>query len=91
MNLFWWLRPKQTRLKILRAIASKPLPGVEVGRAIGIGVGNLYPIFNELEQEGLITSYFDENRLEERGGARRRFYGITRLGRQKLEEGDRDV
>jgi DNA-binding PadR family transcriptional regulator len=91
MNLLWWLRPKQTRLKILRAIASKPLPGVEVGRAIGVGIGSLYPTLNEMEQEGLITSYLDEKRLEERGGARRRFYGITRLGRRKLEEGDRSV
>lgn len=46
-----------------------------------LNVGSLYPTLNKLQEKGLITSYWGDERREERGGARRKYYQITEKGR----------
>ena len=52
----------------------------------GFKEATLYTAFKRLEQNGLITSYWGEDGP----GARRRYYSITELGKQKWEENCRE-
>lgn len=52
----------------------------------GFKEATLYTAFKRLEQSGFITSYWGEDGP----GARRRYYAITELGRQKWEENCRE-
>lgn len=83
--------------KILNALAEKPLPGMELAekldrRFLFVIPARMPPYYllRKMESRGLITSYFDEKRLPERGGARRRFYALTTAGRE-LMRSDRNV
>ncbi len=68
--------------------------GYEINKSIqqktdgkyGFKEATLYTAFKRLEQSGLITSYWGEDGP----GARRRYYAITELGRQKWEENCRE-
>lgn len=79
---------------ILTSLISQDLYGLQVVEAIEevsggeykIGVGSLYPKLHKLEKQGMVKSYWGEDRPEERKGARRKYYKITGLGQQKLEE-----
>ncbi len=51
-----------------------------------LGVGSLYPTLHRLEKKGFIQSKWGDDRPEERGSARRKYYEITGLGRQVLQE-----
>lgn len=51
-----------------------------------IGYGSLYPTLKKLEKRGLLRSRWGDDRPEERGGARRRYYAITELGIDALRE-----
>lgn len=51
-----------------------------------VGYGTLYPALHRLENDGLIESYWGPERLKERNGARRRYYKITGLGKEVVEE-----
>ena len=82
--MFFWRGRQRVRTQVLRAIATVPMPGVLIGKAIGIGVGRLYPVFHDLEQEGLLESWVDSQPRSERDGARRTFYGLTNAGRDRL-------
>ena len=50
------------------------------GGAYGFKEATLYTAFKRLEQNGLITSYWGD----EGPGARRRYYAVTRAGREQL-------
>ena len=52
----------------------------------GFKEATLYTAFKRLEQNGWITSYWGEDGP----GARRRYYAITELGKQKWEENCRE-
>lgn len=55
-------------------------------KSLELKEATLYTSFRRLEEGGLITSYWgDEN-----SGARRRYYSITELGKQVLEENKMD-
>ena len=56
------------------------------GGQYGFKEATLYTAFKRLEQSGLITSYWGEDGP----GARRRYYSITELGKQKWEENCRE-
>ena len=43
--------------------------------------GTLYPILHALEEEGLITSYWDDTT-----GKKRKYYAITTKGKKSLKE-----
>lgn len=52
-----------------------------------IGVGSLYPALKRMEQQGLITGRWGDEKFpeEESGGARRRYYSISAEGQEALE------
>ncbi len=51
-----------------------------------IGVGSLYPALKRMEKEGLIKGRWGDEKTpeEESGGARRRYYSISRVGENSL-------
>ncbi|HVS13575.1 MAG TPA: PadR family transcriptional regulator [Thermoanaerobaculia bacterium] len=52
------------------------------GGALVFHVASLYPLLYRLEKRGLIRGRW----VEEPGARRRRFYGLTALGKRTLEE-----
>ncbi|WP_083887185.1 PadR family transcriptional regulator [Nodosilinea nodulosa] len=73
---------------VLFAIGYQERYGLEIQRAVkecsggteSISIGSLYPTLHSLEQKGLVSSRFGEEVVEERGGARRRYYSLTSDG-----------
>jgi DNA-binding PadR family transcriptional regulator len=56
---------------------------------IKLGFGSLYPTLHKLEEKGFLEARWGDETPEERGGARRRYYGITGLGEKVLQEKQR--
>ncbi|NJN86100.1 MAG: helix-turn-helix transcriptional regulator [Leptolyngbyaceae cyanobacterium SL_7_1] len=54
-----------------------------------LSVGTLYPTLNRLEEKQLITSRMEDRPSDDKGGARRKYFRITRLGFRVLAEADR--
>jgi PadR family transcriptional regulator, regulatory protein PadR len=81
-----------TQELLMSVLRSKELYGLEIARSISeatdgeyqIPVGSLYPILQRLEKKGYIESYYGNEALEIRGGARRRYYRLTGLGSSVL-------
>ncbi len=79
---------------IMTALLNHELYGLQIAKAIEevsngekkIGVGSLYPKLHKLEKKGYIQSHWGEDRPEERNGARRKYYKLTGLGSDVLEE-----
>jgi PadR family transcriptional regulator, regulatory protein PadR len=82
---------------LLTLLVGKELYGLQIMKAIeevGEGklrmkFGSLYPVLHQLERKGFLTSRWGNDRPEERGGARRRYYLTTGLGEQALREAQR--
>lgn len=78
---------------IMTALLNRELYGLMIAKAIEevsngekkIGVGSLYPKLHKLEKKGYIESYWGEDRPEERNGARRKYYKLTGLGSEALD------
>lgn len=81
---------------VLLALQDKELYGVQIAKLIDeqsegkhvFYIGTLYPVLTSLENKGYITSgYGNETpkELQDRGGARRRYYKITESGIRALE------
>ncbi|MFN5516023.1 MAG: PadR family transcriptional regulator [Cyanobacteriota bacterium] len=76
----------------LVALDNKELYGKQICQAISdtsggsreFKVGSLYPTLHTLEQKGLVISRWGDERPEERGGARRRYYRLTDDGVKAL-------
>ena len=79
---------------VLTALLNHDLYGLQIAKAIEevsngakkMKVGFLYPKLHSLEKKGYIESYWGDKRLEERKGARRKYYKITGLGKKVLNE-----
>jgi len=84
----------RTEENILMALFGRPLYGLDIIRAVkegskgrcNLGFGSLYPTLHKLEKKGLVKSQWGDEKLEERGGARRRYYEVTALGQKALRE-----
>ena len=82
---------------LMSTLLNKELYGLQIGQAIEqasegshqIGIGSLYPTLHRLEKKRLIESRWGNERLEERSGARRRYYKLTELGVNALENAQR--
>ncbi|MCT7953542.1 PadR family transcriptional regulator [Ancylothrix sp. C2] len=78
---------------VLYALYNKELYGLQIPQAVEqasqgkrqMGLGTLYPVLHSLEKKGLIESRWGDERREERGGARRRYYKLTGSGMDTLE------
>jgi PadR family transcriptional regulator, regulatory protein PadR len=45
-----------------------------------LSVGSLYPTLSRMEEKGLITSHMEDRPSDDKGGARRKYFRITKLG-----------
>lgn len=78
---------------IMTTLLNQELYGLQIVQAIDeasngkrkLAIGSLYPTLHRLEKKEFITSRWGDDRPEERGGARRRYYRLTGLGRDVLE------
>ena len=72
----------------------KELYGLEISNAIyeaseqkiQIKFGSLYPALRRLERKGFVMSRWGEDKPDDRGGARRRYYTIAKLGQHVLKD-----
>jgi DNA-binding PadR family transcriptional regulator len=79
---------------ILTVLNFHELYGLQIIKAIEeasggkrrLGVGSLYPTLHRLEKKGFVCSMWGDDHPQERGGARRKYYEITNLGRQVLQD-----
>lgn len=66
--------------------------GLAVGRAVDAilgkttGVGTIYKNLHALERDGYVTSEWETDRDEARSGPNRRYYKISGLGAQALDD-----
>ena len=78
---------------ILLALTDSELYGLQIAKAIKsasggiheLRVGTLYPTLQKLEEKGLVTSRWGDERPEERCGARRRYYRLTDEGKATIQ------
>ena len=78
---------------VLLALYNKELYGLQIPQAMEeasggmrqMGIGTLYPVLHSLEKKGLVESRWGDEKREERGGARRRYYKLTGSGVSTLE------
>lgn len=79
---------------LMIALLNKELYGLQIAQAMcdasggtrKVNIGSLYPTLHKLERKGLIESRWGDDRPDERGGARRRYYKMTALGSRVLDE-----
>jgi len=73
-------------LCVLKLLEKKDYYGYElvqrVSESIQVSEGTLYPILRRLSKEGLLETYFQESKE----GPQRKYYGLTRKGKQKSKE-----
>jgi len=79
---------------ILSTLKNEEMYGLQVSKTIelrsnnklNIGFGSLYPALRRLESKGFVKSRWGEESIEDRGGARRRYYKATPTGLNALSE-----
>jgi PadR family transcriptional regulator, regulatory protein PadR len=74
---------------VLRVLLDDPLAeryGLEMSKAAGLPSGSLYPILARLEQDGWITSNWEELDEHKAGRRRRRYYRLTPDGAVLAEQ-----
>ena len=49
-----------------------------------IETASIYPTLRKMQSKGLVDSYWDDEACDSRGGQRRRYYTITKLGKDQL-------
>ena len=77
-----------TSLKILHAIRSGALYGLDLVAQTGMPSGTIYPTLARLRRSGLVRSHWEDQRVAEREGRpRRRYYELTADGAHALAEG----
>lgn len=73
---------------ILQVLHQKELYSLEIADAINqdkMGFASLYPALHSLERKNLIESRWGDETPEKRGGARRRYYKLTKKGENALQ------
>ncbi|WOB66901.1 PadR family transcriptional regulator [Microcystis aeruginosa] len=77
---------------VLLSLQNKELYGLQIIESIAdasgghrkLRIGSLYPTLHSLEEKGLIKSRWGDERPDDRGGARRRYYHLTQLGERTM-------
>jgi DNA-binding PadR family transcriptional regulator len=88
-----------TEKLMLLALKGNELYGVEIGKAVMLATegkrrltrGSLYPLLGQLEKKGLVISRWGDeslrsNEQETKRGARRRYYQLTQLGEEIVNQ-----
>lgn len=84
----------QKELIVLSCLSGGELYGLGIVHAVEqstngevkLSIGNLYPLLRQMEESGLVSSRWGEDRPKERSGARRRYYSLTQAGRDTIDE-----
>jgi len=81
----------RVEVAILAALTSKERYGLEIKGTLEkmgqrMSLAGLYTTLARLENDGLLTSKWGEERVEVRQGARRRYYEITGLGQKSFDQ-----
>lgn len=77
----------------LIVLHNKELYGLQIPKAIAsasngnykLSIGSLYPVLRSLERKGLVESRWGNEISEEKAGARRRYYKLSKSGILALE------
>lgn len=73
-------------LCVLSLLEKKDRYGYEIAETLShymeLGDGTVYPLLRKLKSEGLLTTYLQE----ESGGPPRKYYSLTRLGRETFQK-----
>jgi PadR family transcriptional regulator, regulatory protein PadR len=83
--------------EILSVLLGRELYGLQICQAFEdasggkrkMGAGTLYPILARLEKKGLVTSRMADRPTDSKGGAKRKYFQITRRGSVALADVDR--
>ena len=81
----------RAEMAVLATLVSKERYGLEIRNAVqemgqSISLAGLYTTVARLEKQGLVTSHWGDEKVEQRQGARRRYYAITGAGVKALKE-----
>jgi PadR family transcriptional regulator, regulatory protein PadR len=79
---------------VMIALADRELYGLDIAKAISeasqgtrsLRCGSLYPLVHGLERKNFVVARWGDEELNERGGARRRYYKATPQGIQAIAE-----
>ncbi len=82
--------------EVLSTLLGRELYGLQICEAFEqvsggkrrMSVGTLYPVLARLEKKGLVSSRMASRPTDSRGGARRKYFQITRRGSHALAEAD---
>jgi PadR family transcriptional regulator, regulatory protein PadR len=78
-----------TALFVLQALAQGHRFGFDIMDATKLPSGTVYPALRRLEAAALVESAWEEDaRSRKAGRPRRRYYQLTRTGREQLAEGE---
>jgi PadR family transcriptional regulator, regulatory protein PadR len=83
--------------EVLSVLLGRELYGLQICRAFEeasdgrrrISAGTLYPILARLEKKGLVTSRMATRPTDSKGGAKRKYFQITRRGSLALADAER--
>jgi DNA-binding PadR family transcriptional regulator len=84
------MTPKE--ILVLRTLYNKELSGLQIIESIAdikgksLDIGSFYPVFQKLEEKGLIKSQRGTERSSDRAGARKRYYRLTQSGEKPLTD-----
>jgi PadR family transcriptional regulator PadR len=76
--------------QIVAILLGKELYSLDIERAYNelvggeVSLGSLYATLRKLERKKYIVARWGSDRVEERNGGRRRYYRVTKLGRDAL-------
>jgi PadR family transcriptional regulator PadR len=76
------LRRTPALIAVLELLHKGPAYGREIMKNTGLATGTVYPLLGRMETGGWVTSYWGD----EVGMPRRRYYELTLLGQQKVQE-----
>jgi len=81
----------RVEMAVLATLVTRQRYGLEIRntlRDLGqpISLAGLYTTLGRLERQGMVTSKWGDETVEERNGARRRYYEITGLGVRAIKE-----
>lgn len=86
MNMNHQYKKGVLELCVLSMLKAKDRYGYEISdslaQRIDIADGTVYPILRKLKNDGLLTTYLQE----ESGGPPRKYYSLTALGRESYEK-----
>src|SRR5882724_6528455 len=79
----------RAEMAVLATLVSKERYGLEIRNTVrelgqSLSLAGLYTTLARLEKQGLVTARWDDEKVDVRQGARRRYYAITGFGSRAL-------